>query len=100
MYPGPHVHKVAFDRGSSGHHRTYQMGATLLTLATFKVPVGSAGTALASRYGISISGNAHAASSVTPLESGSRENLVKSFPFRLRPHPAGTGNNQSLFDGR
>src|SRR5690348_1972550 len=94
--PVADVDEMAFDGCGGGHQRTDQMGAAVFALAAFEIAIGCAGATLVRLQNIVVHADAHAATCIAPLESGSDKNFVEAFGFRLRFHAARTGNDERL----
>jgi hypothetical protein len=69
---------MAGDRRRRRHLRRHQVGAPALALASLKVPIGSAGTALLGLEYIGVHAQAHAASRFAPFKAGVGEDAIQA----------------------
>jgi len=76
------------------------MSTSTGTLATFEVAVRRAGTALTRRKNVGVHAQAHGTASLSPLETGILEDLVKTLLFSLLLHQAGTGHDHDTLEVR
>src|SRR5262249_44844833 len=88
LFPVPNIDEMSGDRGSGGHRGRHKMSPSLVSLAAFEIAVRSRRAPLAGRKLVRIHRKAHRAAWLAPLESGSFENLVETFRFRLHFYQA------------
>src|ERR1041385_2538827 len=89
-----YIDEVSRNRSRRGHHRADQMCTAVLALAPLEIAVAGAGAALMRRQNVRVHSDAHAATGVAPLETGSGKHLVEAFLLGLRFDASRTRHNQ------
>ena len=82
------------DGSRCGDRRGDEVGPAAATLTSLEVPVGGGRAAFAGGELVGVHREAHRASGLAPLESGSDEHLVEPLRFRLVLHTARPGHNE------
>jgi hypothetical protein len=72
------------------------MGSPALALSTLKVSVTSRSASLTGAERIGVHAQAHAAASLPPLKTSSREDLIEAFCFGLPFDPATSGHDHRM----
>src|SRR6266403_5002445 len=87
------------DGGCCGHNRADQVRAAVFALAALEIAIAGAGAAFVRWQDVRVHADAHAASGVAPLDTGSSEDFVQPFFFSLGLDAARAGNDERLLDG-
>lgn len=96
LFPLANIDEMTGDCGGGGHGRRNEMRTALETLTALEITVRRGRTALARLQPVVIHGKTHRAARLAPVKTGSPENLVEAFRFRLLLDQARTRNDHGI----
>src|SRR5260221_6140232 len=73
LLPGANIHEMSGKSCRGGHRRTHQVCAPALALASLKIAIGVAGTALSLGEAITVHADTHAVPRFEPLQTSVQE---------------------------